>query len=103
MTSATYQLFRRAILRRQQIVCTYQDHHRELCPHVLGHAAGREMALTYQFGGQSSSGLPAGGEWRCLDLAQVKNARLRDGPWHTGRRHTTTQTCVEIVDVDVNA
>jgi hypothetical protein len=103
MTSATYQLFRRAILRRQQIICTYQGCYREICPHVLGHTAGHEMALTYQFGGQSTSGLPPEGEWRCLNLAQVKNMRLRDGPWHTGRSHTSTQTCVEIVDLDVNA
>ena len=30
-----------------------------------------EKALTYQFGGQSSKGLPPGGQWRCLWLAKV--------------------------------
>jgi hypothetical protein len=103
MASATYQLFRRAILRRQQITCTYQGCYRELCPHVLGHTAGHEMALTYQFGGQSNSGLPPEGEWRCLDLTQVQQARPRDGPWHTGHRHSLKQTCVDIVDLDANA
>jgi hypothetical protein len=61
MTSAAYQLFERAILRRQQITCTYQGCYREICPHVLGHTDGHEMALTYQFGGQSNSGLPPEG------------------------------------------
>jgi hypothetical protein len=81
----------------------YDGYSRELCPHVLGHAKGEEKALAYQFAGASRSGLPAGGEWRCLFLAQVHDARLRAGRWYTGRRHRTTQTCVEIVDVDVNA
>lgn len=102
MPSPTYRLFRKAILDRKQITCTYQNRYRELCPHVLGYKDGREKALTFQFGGQSISGLPPKGEWRCLSLAQVHNARIRDGAWHTGHRHTRTQACVQIVDVDVN-
>src|SRR5580704_12352825 len=43
---------------RQQIICTYDDHPRELCPIVLGHSGGQEKALTYQFAGRSKSGLP---------------------------------------------
>lgn len=100
MPSATFRLFQNAILGRKQITCTYQGLYRELCPHILGHKAGEETALTYQFAGKSGSGLPPGGEWRCLFLAQVRNARLRDGPWHS-RHHAEPQTCVEIVDLQV--
>jgi hypothetical protein len=101
MSSPTYRLFREAILNRMQITCTYDGRYRELCPHVLGHTAGDEMALTFQFGGDSVSGLPPGGEWRCLSLAQVRDAQLRPGPWRTGFRHSTTQVCVDVVDLDV--
>jgi hypothetical protein len=69
---------------------------------VLGHTDGQEKALTYQFAGKSSSGLPPNGEWRCFSLADVENARVREGAWHTGSSHMTTQVCVEVVDVDVN-
>jgi len=100
--SATYQLFRRAILDRKQITCFYHGCYRELCPHVLGHKDGQEKALAYQFGGQSTSGLPPGGEWRCLVLAKVRNARLREGPWCSGASHSRLQGCVAMVDVDVN-
>jgi len=100
--SATYQLFARALIGRQQITCTYEGHPRELCPIILGHSRGAEKALTYQFGGGSKSGLPRGGEWRCLWLAKVTDAGLRDGPWRSGARHTQPQGCVEIVDLDVN-
>jgi hypothetical protein len=58
-----------------------------------------ETALTYQFAGQSASGLPPDGEWRCLFLAQLHAAQLRDGDWHS-RPHTEPQTCVDIVDVE---
>jgi hypothetical protein len=102
MTSATYQLFRTAILGRKQITCVYRGCYREICPHILGFTDGEEKALTFQFGGESTSGLPRGGEWRCLALAEVSDARMRDGPWRTGGSHRRTQRCVIIVDVDVN-
>jgi Arc/MetJ-type ribon-helix-helix transcriptional regulator len=87
---------------RKQICCTYQGYVRELCPIILGHSQGQEKALTFQFGGSSKSGLPPRGEWRCLWLASVRNIRLRDGSWHSGDRHNMPQSCVEIVDLDVN-
>jgi hypothetical protein len=102
VTSRIYELFAQAIADRKQIVCTYERLPRELCPHILGHTKDEEVALTYQFGGQSKSGLPPGGEWRCLSLSKVRNVRLCDGPWHAGSRHTWPQPCVEIVDIDVN-
>lgn len=102
MPSRNYQLFRTAILELKQVTCIYQGCYRELCPHILGYKQGRETALTFQFAGQSASGLPPRGEWRCLSLAQVQDARLRGGPWRSGQRHSMTQVCVEIVDLDVN-
>jgi hypothetical protein len=102
MPSSAYKLFEEAIIHRKQILCTYQGRPRELCPIILGHSQGREKALTYQFGGQSSKGLPPGGQWRCLWLAEVSNVRLRAGPWHAGDSHNQPQGCVDVVDLDVN-
>jgi hypothetical protein len=87
---------------QKQILCDYDGFARELCAVILGHSNGEEKALTFQFGGQSKSGLPPQGEWRCLWLSKVSNVRLRDGPWYTGTRHTQSQGCVEDVDIDVN-
>ena len=56
--SPTYLLFRRAILARKQVVCTYRGRRRELCPHILGHTSGEEKVLAFQFGGESAKGLP---------------------------------------------
>jgi hypothetical protein len=102
MPSQNYALFEQAMITRKQVLCTYDGYVRELCPVILGHTNGREIALTYQFGGQSKSALPPGGQWKCLRLAKVRDARLRDGPWHAGDRHTRRQPCVKAVDLDVN-
>lgn len=102
MPSSTYTLFAQAMAERKQILCSYHGHERELCPVVLGHRSGREVALTYQFAGASKTPLPPGGEWRCLYLAEARHVRLRDGPWHAGSSHQRPQGCVEIVDLDVN-
>jgi hypothetical protein len=100
--SPTYKLFARAMAERKQVVCSYNGRRRVLCPVVLGHRNGREVALTFQVAGESRTDLPRGGNWRCLELAKVRNAQLRDGPWHAGSSHRRPQTCVEVVDLDVN-
>jgi hypothetical protein len=100
--TATYDLFAQAMRDKKHIRCVYGGYRRELCPHILGHTKGQEMALAYQFGGQSKSGLPPGGEWRCLVLEKVRDVRLRDGHWYTGAAHSRRQPCVEDVDLDVN-
>jgi hypothetical protein len=102
MPSPNYDLFAQAMAGRKQILCTYAGYRRELCPIILGHNKGQEVALTFQFAGQSKSGLPPGGEWKCLRLSGVSNVQLRDGRWRAGSSHTQRQRCVEIVDLDIN-
>ena len=100
--SQNYRLFEQAMAERTQILCMYDGFRRELCPIILGHSEGEEKALAYQFGGESRSGLPRGGEWRCLFLSNVSNVQLRKGRWYTGDSHGQPSRCVEIVDLDVN-
>ena len=98
--SDTYTLFRSAILGERQVVCSYEGRHRELCPHIIGtNKAGEDVVLAWQFAGESSGPLP---QWRCLRLTEVKEAQMRDGRWYAGRSHTTTQSCVSEIDLDIN-
>ena len=100
MPSATYTLFRNAILAEQQVVCSYDGRTRELCPHIIGTSkSGEEVVLAWQFAGGSSGKLP---QWRCLKLAGISDARARDGRWHEGGSHKTTQQCVTRIDLDIN-
>jgi hypothetical protein len=74
-----------------------------LCPVILGHSIeGEAKALTFQFGGSSKTGLPPGGEWRCLFPSKVSEVELRDGPWHTGESHKKPNRCVDVVDLDID-
>jgi hypothetical protein len=100
MPSATYTLFRDAILAERQVVCSYQGRRRELCPHIIGTSkSGEEVVLAWQFAGESSGPLP---QWRCLRLADVSDASTRRGRWHAGSSHRTTQKCVTGIDLDIN-
>lgn len=101
MPSHIYDLFRQAVLGKQQIICRYHGLLRELCPHTLGHTGPIERCLSFQFAGQSSKGLPPGGEWRCMSLNEVSDVHIKDGPWHTEPSHSRPQTCVKNVDVEV--
>jgi hypothetical protein len=99
MRSTAYALFRDAILREQQAVCTYEHRYRELCPHIIGTSKNGEEVVLACFAGESSGGLP---QWRCLQIANVSDARPRDGRWHAGGSHKTTQKCVTDIDLDIN-
>ena len=100
MPSATYAIFRNAILGEQQVTCSYEGRRRELCPHIIGtNKRGEEVVLAWQFAGESSGRLP---QWRCLRLANVRDARAHAGRWHEGGSHRTTQTCVSDIDLDIN-
>src|SRR5687768_11094138 len=96
LPSATYAVFRNAILAEQQVICIYDGRRRELCPHIIGtNKDGDEVVLAWQFAGESSGKLP---QWRCLKLKNVRLARARDGAWHAGGSHQSTQTCVTDID-----
>ena len=83
MPSEIYQAFVQAMADRKQILCVYDGYPRELCPVILGHTQGQEKSLTFQFGGESKSGLPAEGRWHCLFLSKVSDVQLQNGQWHS--------------------
>ena len=102
----SYDLIRRAIERKQQVIATYRGYHREMCPHSLGVSKlGEQQALFYQFAGESSQSLGPPGSpdnWRCLRVDELVDVSLRDGGWHTAPNHTRPQTCVyQRLDLEV--
>lgn len=119
---STYNIIRHAIINRLQVVATYHDYPREMCPHVIGIKRGKpatkgrsgrsgkpatpdqEHALFYQFSGQSERGLQPDGSpanWRCIRIDELSNVSKRPGPWHTAPNHSRPQTCVDVIDVEV--
>jgi hypothetical protein len=104
MYSASFKMIYEAIRDKAVIECTYLGYTRHCCPHALGHADGVERVLMYQFGGGSSTGLPAGGEWRCMDVSDMSKITLRKGErWRTGLSQARPQGCIDHVLIQVYA
>jgi hypothetical protein len=102
MPSAAYRLIRTAILNEKQITCVYRGLPREICPHIIGWTDGQEKLLGWQFGGETSSILPPGGQWRCLNIAEIRDVQAREGRWYSGGTHRVPQKCVHDIDLDIN-
>ena len=101
--SEIYLLLWKAIHTRKLIACVYDGCFRETCPHILGYTKlGAEALFVFQFGGESTSELRPGGDWRCFELAGMTEVRLCEGRWRSGARHSQPQGCIQFVDVDVN-
>jgi hypothetical protein len=98
---------RAAIIHRRPIAALYRGRRRLLCPHLLGwNRLRRPQVLCYQYGGDSESGLkPAGASdnWRCLAVENLSQVELLDGPWQTAEKRSWPQTCIEEVELDVDA
>ena len=78
----------------------YHDKVRILGPHILGHSKGIAKLLAFQFGGESNTTLPPGGEWRCFTVDEIRDARAQAGTWHARSDHRRPNTCVEEIDVE---
>lgn len=97
-----YAILRDAIINKKQVTCIYRGLQRAICPHVIGIGKdGHQMVLSFQFAGQSSKGLPPGGEWRCMRVDEMGQVASRTGAWHTGDNHSRPQRCVKDIDVEV--
>jgi hypothetical protein len=96
-----YEIVRQAIIDKRQIIADYNGCRREMCPHSIGTKNGRPQALFFQFAGDSNSGLPPDGEWRCIPIDGLSNVIARNGAWHTGINHSRPQSCVGDIDEEV--
>jgi hypothetical protein len=91
----TYELIKQAIRNKQQVVATYKDYYREMCPHALGTKNQKKQCLFYQFGGQSKSGgLP---EWRYIPVDGLTDVSIQDGLWHTSDNPVLTHVSMSLM------
>ncbi len=102
--ASNYELIEQAIREKLQVTATYKGYYREMCPHALGVKNGRQQALFYQFGGESSKGMVTPGStdnWRCIAIQGLANITLRAGEWYTAANHSRAQTCIDQIDIEV--
>jgi hypothetical protein len=101
--AAPYLLLAWAIENRVSLSCLYGGQPRIFCSILLGwNPDGEEMILVYQFGGRTSAGRLRKPAWKCFRVAGLSRIEIIRGEWQAGARHSQRQTCVEIVDYDVN-
>ena len=77
-------ILREAIRHQRPIVGVAAGLTREFCPHVFGQTDGEWMVLAWQFGGLSEYGLPEGGQWRCFNVDDLHDLKIRNGEWRRG-------------------
>lgn len=94
-----YSTLAEAIVAKQQVVARYHDQERVFSPHALGTKRGVPHVLVYQYAGGSQTGLPPGGEWRCLDVDELSDIRLETGAWRTAPNVFNPQTCLDDIEV----
>jgi hypothetical protein len=94
-----YSMLAEAIASKQQIVARYAGEERVFSPHALGTKRGVAHVLVYQYAGGSRTGLPPGGEWRCLNVDDLSEIRLEPGAWRTAPNVFNPQTCLDDIDV----
>lgn len=102
--ASTYQQIRDAIAKKLQVFAMYRGKYREMCPHVIGTKKGKNKALFYQFGGESTTGLEPDGSpsnWRDTFVDDLQILEIRRGPWHTAPNHSRPQKAVDEIDLEV--
>jgi hypothetical protein len=77
-----------ALDARRPVLVSYHGLQRLICPHALGHRAGREIVLGYQTGGDTTSGTldpDPTRRWRCLYIDEITELAPAEptSPWET--------------------
>ncbi|UXY50124.1 hypothetical protein [Stenotrophomonas maltophilia] len=103
---STYAIVRQAILDKHQITAVYDGYYREMCPHAIGEKNGKEQALFYQFGGETSKGPikdpTSRNNWRCLELSKLSNVAAVPGTWYSADNHSVASTCIDDIHAEVS-
>ena len=94
-----YQILAEAIRAKQQVVAVYDGEERVFSPHALGTKRGVAHVLVFQYAGGSRTGLPPGGEWRCLELDGLSSLRTEPGAWRTAPNVFNPQSCLDEIEV----
>jgi len=81
---AVYDVLKEAIEKHRCVRVKADDLWRDICPISLGYKGEKLKILSYQYRGDSASGIAAEGGWRCFALDEITWAQINDDPWHTG-------------------
>lgn len=99
------ELIKKAIREKKSLRFEYEGHVREVSPHALGWKGSSRRMIVYQFGGTSSRGRIVPGSrdnWRCMELAKVRNLKIINARWQTHNSHSRRNTCIDRIEIEVD-
>jgi hypothetical protein len=81
---AVFEILKEAIEKRRCVAILVDGTRREVAPLAIGVKGVQKKVLTFQYRGDSKSGLAAGGAWRCFPITDITWAKIIDDPWQCG-------------------
>jgi hypothetical protein len=94
---------REAIQKRRCLSSLYEGLLRHFAPHALG--AGIDdigHVFVFQYAGESSGGLPGGGDWRCFRVDALSHVVENEDRWRTRSNYSLSrQSCLARIDLAV--
>ena len=92
-----------AIRDKQCLTGLYDNVVRHFAPHALGTTSdGTPAVFVFQYAGESSGGLPRGGDWRCFRVDGLSAVRANGERWRTRSNYSLQhQHCLALIDLAV--
>src|SRR3974390_2746477 len=84
MSGTIFDTLREAIEKHRCVAILAEGRKRQVAPLAIGFKGTQCKVLTFQYRGDSSSGLAAGGAWRCFVIDRIVWAKIIDDPWQCG-------------------
>jgi len=84
MSSGVFETLRKAIETHHCVTMYAEGRRRQVAPLAIGYKGAQRKVLTFQYRGDSNSGLVAGGFWRCFAIDDIAWAAITDDPWQCG-------------------
>jgi len=90
-----------AIRDKQCLTGLYDGTIRHFAPHALGAASdGTPAAFVFQYAGETTTGLPSGGEWRCFRLDRLSHTRRNEHRWRSRSNYSLKrQSCLATIRI----
>ena len=94
-----------AIRGKECLTGLYDGTVRHFAPHALGiKSDGSPAAFVFQYAGETTRGLPSGGEWRCFNLDRLSHVRHNEHRWRSRSNYSLKrQTCLATINVGLEA
>jgi hypothetical protein len=92
-----------AIREKRCLTGLYDGGVRHFAPHALGTTSdGSPAVFVFQYAGETTKGLPIGGQWRCFHLDRLSHRRINEHRWRSRSNYSLKrQTCLATVTAGV--